>query len=249
MKFILLAILIASCCSRCACNAQLAVNNVKPTLVNGPILHGSATRTTQVIEKQLSKVLITDIVVGSSKISGTFHAPLQKETNSQWCLTKDYVVRLGHEKAKQTVLLIPNILYGVTDACWVSGYLFHDLVDDSYVTRQITFSYKDPVDGENIVEAMTGGLVVVKTENNKVTYDVSFTWRNTKIESMDSIFAGVLKGTISRSVINGDGFVENGMKLKAGDQVIDYNFQAENLTNTQLNNFINWWTHCMLPSF
>jgi hypothetical protein len=66
---------------------------------------------------------------------------------------------------------------------------------------------------------------------------------------MDSIFAGGLKGTVIKITINGEGIVENGMKLKRGDQIISYNFQAENLTNTQLNNFINWWTHCVLPSF
>ena len=250
MKTLLLAIFVMAACSRCTCKSQVAVNNVKPSILNGRVLHGSTTKTTKVVDKKKASVFVMDITLGDMKITGSFHIPATR-LNQQgiWCLNKDQIVQIGHDRSRQYVVLMPNVLYGSDQSCWVSGYLFHDLVDDTYVTRQVKFSYNDPIDKEDVSEEMTGVISPIEVKGNIVKYDLSFTWKNTNIDSFDSIFVGTLKGEVTRTVVDSDQFVSQGLRLNKGDQIINYSLKADNMTNTQLNNFINWWTHCVLPSF
>lgn len=250
MKIIILAIF-AITCSCCTCYSQVAMNNVKPSIINGQALQGSTTKTTKIINQKPLNMFYMDITIGDMKVTGSFHSTNSKVTmNSNWCLNKNQVVQFGHDKAKQTVVLMPNVLYGSDVTCWVSGYLFHDIDnDDSYVTRQVKFNYVDPAQGDDVTEDMTGGIMQVGKNGNTISYDLSFSWRNANIDSFDSVFLGTLRGAVKRTIITDDESVNNGMILHRGDQIINYDLKADNMTNQQLNNFVNWWAHCVLPSF
>lgn len=236
MKHTFLIIFMAAAVVMCH---QRSNGDSHPRVLNDSPVTGTNVK----IKTQNTHLYVMRLETESGNMEGSFKLP-DATPNQSWCLKKEHIVQFGHDKAIRHTFIAPDALYA-DKACWVSGYVFHDTVDDCYEMRQVAFTYDDP---EETIDLVTGGIVLLSQVGGVHTYDLSLKWKDHNVESSDTIFEGHLSGKVTKTVVSESTKTVEGHTLSKGDQVITYKLVADNLTTTQLSNFVSWWTYCVVPS-
>ncbi len=237
--------------------AQVALNTIKQdniasasTVLNGPVLSGNTFYHPKIVGSNDKGILFVDLDTKGKKISEFVEVTNETPVPS-WFVTKEIIVKYGHQLVERKALLAPNKAYNINHNCEVTGNVVYDDLLDIYTigSKGIVFAYEDPVTKLKVSEVMQGTISFDPAK--KVFhgagkyYRIDLTLRELSNESTDSIFITNFSGSLvlsNRLLVVNDGNSYVGLDIQ-------YDLSGSSMTQAQLLNFVNWWINCIMPSF